>query len=221
MKRTSALFLNSVLAGICIALGGTLYLRLRDAFPGATVVGALFFSLGLLTICTRSYTLFTGKACYLLDNPLPAYLWDLFVIWFGNLVGCALIAGLQSLTPLFGPKGINVVAAQVVAQKSEASYLALFILGLFCNIFIYIAVNGFQNNPHEFGKYLILMFAVAGFILAGTEHSVADMYFWCVSGALYHAPGDSLIRIFIVTLGNTAGGVLPRLLEQAKLRLDP
>ena len=71
MKRVGGLFLYAILAGFCIGLGGTVFLKLKDAFPGGNVVGALLFTIGLFTVCTRGYALFTGKACYLFDNPLP------------------------------------------------------------------------------------------------------------------------------------------------------
>ena len=220
MKQKAALLLNSVLGGICIALGGTVFLRLKDTFPGANVVGAFLFAVGLLTICTRGYALYTGKVCYLFDHSLPSNLIDVCIVWVGNFIGCALIAGIESLTPLFGPKGINVVAAQIVTQKTAASYLGFFMLAILCNIFIFIAVNGYAKNPHEVGKYLLLFFGVMCFILTGTEHCVANMYYWCVSGELYQNPGQSLIFILIATLGNAVGGLLFPLLEKAKARLE-
>ena len=54
MRRVGGLFLFAILAGFCIGLGGTVFLRLRDAFPGGNVVGALLFTIGLFTICTRA-----------------------------------------------------------------------------------------------------------------------------------------------------------------------
>ena len=41
MRRLWGVFLYSVLAGFCIGLGGTVFLRVKDAFAGGTVVGAL------------------------------------------------------------------------------------------------------------------------------------------------------------------------------------
>lgn len=60
MRRVGGLFLFAILAGFCIGLGGTVFLRLRDAFPGGNVVGALLFTIGLFTICTRGYCGETG-----------------------------------------------------------------------------------------------------------------------------------------------------------------
>ncbi len=221
MKRTWGLFLYAVLAGFSIGIGGTVFLRLKDAFPGGNVVGALLFTIGLFTVCTRGYALFTGKSCYLFDNPWPAYLGDLAVFWVGNLLGAMLIAWLESLTGLVGAEsGINVTAAALVGGKMSTTYLGLFVLGILCNICIFIAVNGYAKNPHEVGKYLALFLGVSVFILCGTEHSVADMYYWSISGVLYDQPGESFLRILVISLGNMVGGVFFPLLEKWKAKLD-
>ncbi|MFQ9410213.1 MAG: formate/nitrite transporter family protein [Evtepia gabavorous] len=89
-----------------------------------------------------------------------------------------------------GETGIDATAAALVEGKMGATYLGLFVLGILCNICIFIAVNGYANNPHQVGKYLALFLGVSVFILCGTEHSVADMYYWSVSGVLYAQPGS-------------------------------
>ena len=195
MKRTWGVFLYAVMAGFCIGLGGTVFLRLKDAFPGGNVVGAFFFAIGLFAICTRGYNLFTGKACYLFDNPWPGYIIDLLVIWVGNLAGTMLIAAMERLTGICGAEsGINVTAQALVEGKMNATCLSLFLLGFLCNVCIFAAVNGYANNPHELGKYLAIFLGVTVFIVCGMEHSVADMYYWAVSGILYEAVSYTHLR---------------------------
>ena len=220
MKKYGSIFIYAILAGICIGLGGTVFLRVKDAFAGGNVVGALLFAIGLFTICTRGYNLFTGKACYLFDNK-PVYLLTLAVIWLGNLLGCTLLAYIERATGLCGvDSGINVTAAAMVEGKMTSGYGNLFLLGCICNVFIYIAVNGFATNPHQVGKYLSLFLGVSVFILAGTEHSIADMYYWAVSGILAAQPGKSLLCLLVVSLGNVVGGVTLPLCEKLHNRLS-
>ena len=38
MKRVGGLFLYAILAGFCIGLGGTVFLKLKDAFTGGNAV---------------------------------------------------------------------------------------------------------------------------------------------------------------------------------------
>ena len=192
MKKT---FLYGVLAGICISIGGAAFLALDNK-----VLGALFFVVGLFTICTFGFNLFTGKICYVFEND-RAYGLGLPVIWAGNLVGCLLVAGLLSLTrvaPAFTEK------AQAMAEvKLGDSLLSIFILAIFCNLLIYIAVDGFKNNPHELGKYLALFFGVMVFILCGFEHCVANMFYLSMAGAWSLR---AVVFILINTAGNAVGG---------------
>ena len=88
--------------------------------------------------------------------------------------------------------------------------MSLFFLGLLCNIFIYIAVEGYGKLPHEVGKYMALVFGVMGFILCGTEHCVADMFYFWMGGAW---SGRAVLSILVITAGNCAGGVILPLLR--------
>lgn len=200
MKKGFGTFIKAVLAGFCIGLGGNVFLAL---LPSSKALGAVLFSVGLFTICTHSLNLFTGKACYILDNK-PAYLGTLCIIWLGNLAGTCLMALLVHLTRL--DAAYTEAAQSLVAAKNGDSLLSLFFLGVICNSLIYIAVDGYKSNPHELGKYLALVLGVAVFILAGTEHSVADMYYYAVAGELF--TGQGLLRLVIISLGNVLGGLL-------------
>ena len=61
MKRLSA-FLDAVLAGICIGIGGTVFLSCESK-----IAGAVFFCVGLFAICTFGFNLFTGKVGYVFE----------------------------------------------------------------------------------------------------------------------------------------------------------
>ena len=197
-----------ILAGFCIGLGGTFLLSCKNT--AGIVVAALFFTIGLFTICERGYNLFTGKVCYVFDNK-PKYLIFLLVVWIGNLLGTMLIAGILRLTSV--QDAIQPVAAAMVDTKmSEYNgsfglrLLSLFFLGILCDVFIFIAVNGYAKSKYQMGKYLSLIFGVTCFIVCGTEHSIADMYYWAVSGRLYTNFGKSILCLLVITLGNSVGG---------------
>ena len=199
------MLVNGILGGICIGIGGAFFLAIENK-----VIGSVFFSLGLFTICTRQLGLFTGRVGYLLDNDLH-YIFELIAIWVGNLIGTNAVAyslRMPRLAPDFIEK-----ATIICNAKLNDNYLSLFILGIFCNILMYIAVDGFKKNNHEFGKYLGLVLCVAGFILAGFEHCVADMFYFGMANIW----SDKVIHILlIITLGNIAGGLLIPILERLK-----
>ncbi len=195
-------FVGGVLAGISIALGGVVFLAQDNK-----VIGAAMFAVGLFTVCTMGFNLYTGKICYVFDNDLK-YAATLPVMWIGNFAGTGLVALAASLTrngAAFAEK-----AAAMCRIKTDDSLVSLFFLGVLCDIFIYIAVEGYRSIPHAVGKYLAIIFGVMVFILAGTEHCVADMFYFWMGGM----SGRGLVCILVITLGNSVGGVLLPLLRR-------
>lgn len=198
MKKYISVFLLAILAGASIAIGGAIYLAVENK-----VVGAVFFSVGLFTVCTKGLNLFTGKAVYIFDNK-PLFLLDLAVIWVGNLLGAWGVAALLSLTRQADK--LRETASALAETKAGDGLLSMFILGIFCNICIYIAVDSYGKNSHELGKYVGIVFGVTAFILAGFEHSVADMFYFAMAGRLFE--GQVLVCLLVVSLGNVVGGVV-------------
>ena len=190
-------FLSAILAGMSIGFGGIVYLSVENK-----VIGSALFAIGLFCICTLGFHLFTGKVCYVFQQDRN-YALDLPVIWLGNLAGTGLAAVCVSGTrvaPMLRER-----AMALCQVKLGDSVLSLFFLAFLCNIFVYIAVEGFKNNPHELGKYLSLFFGVMVFILSGMEHSIADMFYFWMAGAW---SSRAVFCVLIITLGNATGGIL-------------
>ena len=179
------IFLSAILAGAVIAFGGTVFLSVEN-----TVVGSLFFTIGLFVVCTRGF-----------DNDM-AYAKTLPVIWLGNLVGTSLIALAEKCTRLVS---LSARAQGICELKLSEPLFGAFILAVFCNVMIYIGVEGYRSNPHELGKYLALFFGVCVFILCGFEHCVANMYYFTMGGAW---SGRAVLYLLVMTVGNAAGGVI-------------
>lgn len=196
-------FLYAMLAGMSIAIGGTVFLSVENK-----VLGALFFAVGLFAVCTFGFNLFTGKVCYVFEKD-RSYAVSLLPIWLGNLAGTWLTAGLLLFTRV--APALRERAAGLCETKLADGLLSIFILAVFCNILIFIAVDGFQKNPHELGKYLALFFGVTVFILCGFEHCVANMFYFSLAGMW---SGKTLLYILVMTLGNSAGGVLIPLIRK-------
>ena len=201
MKRVKT-FVYGFLAGISIAIGGTAFLSVESK-----ALGALLFTVGLFTICTFGFSLFTGKVCYVFERDRD-YAMDLPIIWLGNLCGTWLTAFAESQTRT-GP-ALAERAQALCRAKLGDSVLSIFILAVLCNILIFIAVDGYNKNPHELGRYLSLVFGVTVFILCGFEHCVANMYYFSIAGMW---SVKTLGYVLVMTLGNAAGGVLIPLLR--------
>lgn len=200
-------FIYSIMAGAFIALGGVVFLMIDSKY-----LGSLMFAVGLFGVCTLGYNLFTGKVGYFFYNEKKSYTKFLLKVLIGNAIGAILIASLMALSR--NGDLLQEKALALVNTKLNDTYLSLFILGVMCNIFVVFGVEEYKTNPHNLGKYLGIIFAVMVFILAGFEHSVADIFYFAMAGVWTL---DGLIRILVIVLGNTVGGLLVpsvRLLER-------
>lgn len=196
MKKTLAVFVMAVLAGVCISIGGTVSLSSDNKYAGA-----FMFSLGLLTILSFGFNLFTGKVGYLLENK-PSYLGELALIWLGNLAGTGISALLIRFTRVYQP--LHEKVSGMVAAKTADTLQSLFILGIGCGLCMFIAVNSYKTQE-GFLKVLLVVLPVMVFIISGFEHCIADMFYFWLAGEI--SP-DALLRVAIISLGNSVGALI-------------
>ena len=201
---------SAVLAGIMISFGGGVYLACVAADKSA--LGAVLFSLGLTVILMQGLLLFTGKTAYLLENK-PSYILYLLTAWIGNICGCMLMGLLVSSAK----PALAQTAAKLCDAKLTQQWWQTIILGALCGILVYIAVDYFRSDDDKksFPKYLLVFTCVPAFILCGFEHSIADMFYFAASGALYS--GSGILYILLVTVGNLVGAVAFHMLKKAVL----
>ena len=195
MKALSDALLG-FLAGFVITLGATAYLSLES-----TMAGALMFTVGLFAICSFGWNLFTGKVCYSFGKG-PRYIGFLAVVWISNFAGAAAGGALIRLTRL---EGVVARAQAVAATKLDDGLLSVFVLAIFCNVLIYIAVEGYRSIENSLGRYLAVFFGVTVFVVCGFEHCVANMYYFTAPGVW---SGEAIVFILVNTLGNALGGLL-------------
>ncbi|MGN1276006.1 MAG: formate/nitrite transporter family protein [Floccifex sp.] len=190
MNYIKTLYL-AILAGLAIGIGGTIYLSLDNK-----IIGALFFAVGLYAICVHGLNLFTGKIGYIIEQK-ASYCIDLVLIWIGNLAGTWLTSFLLSFTRL----SLQESAQVLCTVKLNDSLWSLFVLGIFCGLLMFIAVDGYKKcqNP------ILLFICVAVFILCGFEHCIADMFYFSIGNAWSI---KAFIDILIISLGNAIGAIL-------------
>lgn len=196
--NTLRMFLLAVIAGFAIGIGGIVFLSIE-----IKLAGALMFTVGLYTICVHGLNLFTGKVGYLPERT-PSYLFDLLVIWLGNLTGTfvtALFALHSRIT------GISEIAKKMCETKIGDHFFSLLILGILCGFLMYVAVDGYGKTQNP----IILFMGVVAFILSGFEHCIADMFYFSVA-EMWSV--DVLLRILIITLGNALGGMMIPLVKK-------
>lgn len=176
--------IKAVYAGFMIGVGGMIYLSAENK-----TVGAVLFSFGLLTIVTQGFFLYTGKIGFV---KKVHELLDMLVIVAGNYFGTLLAAWMAKLAQL------NISSVQLVQNKLSRPLPAVFFLSVLCGVMMYLAIDNYRKNKH----IALIMFPVVIFILAGFEHSVANMFY-------FHLAGEYGIKafgyLFVMVIGNGVG----------------
>ena len=182
MRKT---IFGSLSAGLMISIGGAVFLACENK-----VVGAVFFSIALLTICKLGLYLFTGKIGLVGEHFEPKDALHLAVGLVGNYVSATAFGRVLAYAlPASAEK-----AAALCEKKLGQNPLQTFILGVFCGVLMYVAVKVFAD------KSLIgILYGIPVFILAGFEHSIADMFYFSIGGSF---TGRSVLFLAMVVLGN-------------------
>ena len=204
----------AIAAGFCIGIGGIVFL-MQDS----KLAGAFLFAIGLLTILVFKFNLFTGMIGYLTENLGKKnwiYVLTVVVVWVGNFIGTACAALLAKATRL--ADGIVTKCDAMVLTKLSDSWYSLIILGVFCGILMFIAVDTYKKNieKKDFLCVVATFIGVMVFILAGFEHSIADMFYFTLSGKVL----ESLGALGLITLGNAIGGNIIPLFQLAVKKLS-
>lgn len=188
---------KSFLAGIMIAIGGTVFLSIENK-----VIGASLFSIGLFGVLIYNLNLYTGKIGYLITNFNLKYIKELIITLIGNFIGACSVGFILRYTRIYD--NIYEKALNLANTKLNDNILSIFILSIFCGLLMYFAVNGFKKQT-DFGKYLVVYLGVAVFILCGFEHCIANMYYFSVADIWSL---KTLGYTGIMVLGNSIGSFI-------------
>lgn len=186
--------MSGISSGIIISISGALYLACDNKY-----VGAVLFSVALICICHKGYSLYTGKIGFIPEKHGKEEFSVLLLGLLGNVIGTVLCGYLIRL----GLPAVGEAAEAVCTGKLTQTFLQTLIRGFFCGVLMYLAVSIFRDKNTIAG----IVFCIPVFILAGFEHSVADMFYFAASGIVSL---KAFAFIWVVILGNSIGAmVLP------------
>ena len=206
MKKIVNNLLLSFVAGVLIAIGGTVFLSCESKY-----LGALLFSVGLFFIVEGKYKLYTGAIGYLLDNKKEDN-FQLFTVLIGNFLGTFLVANILKVTRL--ASALLIKNEELVSTKLNDSWYSILFLSFMCGILIYLGVDNFKKSLNNFSKVLGIIFCVVVFIVSGFEHCVANMFYFCVASVWSF---KAILYILIMIIGNSLGGLLiPSIIKISK-----
>ena len=181
------IFVRSILAGICIGLGGAIFLKLGG------IIGAVMFAFGLLTVVHFQLPLYTGTAGFIELNKFQEY-YRMLLILFGNILGCILLSYLNI-------KGID--GSDVIQSRIDAGYLQSFLNAIGCGLIMTLIVQGGRDK-----NLLLILFGIPLFILLGFYHSIADAFYMMVTPM--ELRNEYFLTYWIIVLGNFVGCNMPR-----------
>lgn len=195
------LFRSSIFAGIAIGTAGFGFLASGvQAEAYGSLVGAVLFSFGLLTVVGYRLKLYTGTAGFIMKNEVGS----LFMVLLGNIIGCLCVALLARVSPL----AIQNAAQNILEARLKTGALNCGLLGIGCGFIMTTAVHFARQK-----QYLPLLFGVPLFIVCGFTHCVADaFYYLCVPLAFWKLHALQILSVYVcIVLGNLVGCNLYRI----------
>jgi formate transporter len=231
----------SVLGGAFIAFGAVFATTVQAGASGALPFGVTkllagpVFCLGLVLIVVSGAELFTGNALMVMalasrKITLAQLLRAWTIAFAGNFIGAVGAAVLVFLAGQyrFGGGSVGRVAVDLAVYKVSLPFDEAFFLGILCNLLVCLAVWMSLAARSIADKVLVVVFPISAFVVAGFEHSVANMYFisfgllikdfapaefWAQAGlteaAVTALTWPAFVRSLIpVTLGNIVGGAV-------------
>jgi len=179
----------AILAGAFIALGAMFATTVLAGANGAVPYGisrllaGVVFSLGLILVVLGGAELFTGNAlmvmaCAAGKVRLAEMLRAWAIVYCGNFIGAIGTAVLVYLSgqPFNGNGAVAAVAMRLAVDKIGMPFDQAFFLGILCNVLVCLAVWLAIGARSTSDKVLAVLFPVSAFVVAGFEHSVANMY---------------------------------------------
>lgn len=179
---------SSFLSGICIGIAGFGYLAEKS------IIGAVMFSFGLLTVVHYGLKLYTGTAGFIKRNEVGT----LMLVLLGNIVGCFAM----SLMVRCSPMPLQETAQSILEGRLAMGPLRGGILSIGCGFIMTTAVTFARK-----GQNLPLFFGVPLFITCGFPHCVADVFYYlCVPLDFWAAHLAEILTFYVtIVIGNFIG----------------
>ena len=180
----------AVLAGAFIGLGAMFATTVLAGAEGVLPFGVsrllpgVVFCLGLILVVVGGAELFTGNNLMVMawaaGKVSPREMLRAWaIVYVGNFIGAVGTAGIVFLSGqyLCGKGSVAGVALTIATNKVSLSFEHGLFLGILCNVLVCLAVWLAYGARTTADKIMAIVFPVSAFVVAGFEHSVANMYF--------------------------------------------
>lgn len=181
-----AIFATTVAAGgVAVkAVDGTLAFSTGLPYGLTRLLTGTVFCLGLVLVIVGGAELFTGNNLIVIawasgKVTTRAMLRNWVIVYLGNFIGSVGIAVLLFISQQYlnGSGAVGLTALNIAKSKVELGFLPAVALGILCNTLVCLAVWMTFSARSVVDKIVAILFPIAGFVAAGFEHSIANMYF--------------------------------------------
>ncbi|MBX7213118.1 MAG: formate/nitrite transporter family protein [Thermoflexales bacterium] len=223
-------FTLGMLAGGFVGLGGMAATMIKsDASLSpavAQLLSGLLFSIGLILIVIAGAELFTGNNLLVMawaDRKISTgeFMRNLGLVLLSNLIGSVGLAVLVFLARHAELNGgaLGETYVKIAAAKVSLPFDVAFFRAILCNVLVCLAVWMAFAGRSVIDKIAAIVFPITVFVMAGYEHSVANMYViplgWLLQtfggyghGAAAITLGGFISNLIPVVLGNFVGGAV-------------
>lgn len=204
MIYTDNIVSKSLFAGLSISIAGYIYLSTSNA-----ILGAIVFSVGLLSCVITSSPLFTGKSGFLSDSKDAR---RLILVLLLNMFA-AFLCGI-----IFRTLDSTIIshADTIVSSRLHTDLTAFTIRSLITGFLMTLAIESERSR----GNHIVLILSVTAFILSGCFHCIADAFYYSASSVAYSNVGSTLIRLLLTIVFNFIGCVMYNLFVDKSIILQ-
>lgn len=184
--------------------------------PAVPIILGSLFGIGLVLIVYGSAELFTGNTMYFTMSTMNGKttvresLSVLSACYIGNLIGAIAFGFFIGATGIYKDPANSQLLMDSVSNKMHYPVSELFFKAILCNWIVCLAVWIPMQMKGDMAKIVTTILAVMAFVVAGFEHSVANMILFSLALVVPHpetiTAANALYNLVPVTLGNIIGG---------------
>lgn len=194
------MFKKAICSGIAVGIGFTIFANTSQ------IIGGFLFCLGLLTVIFFECNLYTGKVGYLMRQPdkLKA-IKDLLIIILGNATGMFIYTLMLKQTRYISSPDLVLKLQALTDARLNDDPLSILILSIFCGVIMFMVVDTYKTNENKIVAVIYIFLGIVGFIVAGYEHSIANMFHFFMNDSYTL---KTFAYLLIMLIGNGLGSVL-------------
>lgn len=219
-KSPFTYLMRAIMAGffiiVAVILSNVSAAVLYPTYPQfAKLVGAILFPTAIILIVFIGGELFTGNnmtmAVGVYDGKVSVK--GMILVWvmsyIGNFIG-AFILGFMYVKSGSSIPVLTEYLNAIVMPKLTITPLEMVLRGMLCNFMVCLAVFTNSKMQTESGKLVLMFMVIMAFVVAGFEHSIANMGLFSIAIFLVDGMTFSLIMksMLFVTIGNILGGAV-------------